>query len=131
MGETTHIFSETNWPFCPCLRAGYIECDAPNENLYKFDGSLTLEQDQTVQVSLDINQVLPRVRPLLSPARVKHLTNNAYPFDVGQGSVLRNTAWIVGVALYTGQETKYMLSTTYAMPQYSKDHSERKGEQNP
>jgi len=67
---------------------GYIECDAPNENLYKFDGSLTLEQDQTVQVSLDINQVLPR------------------------GSVLRNTAWIVGVALYTGQETKYMLSTT-------------------
>jgi phospholipid-translocating P-type ATPase (flippase) len=72
------------------LLKGYVECDAPNEDLYKFDGSLTLElqESHALQVALDTNQVLLR------------------------GSVLRNTEWIIGVVLYTGHQTKYMLSTT-------------------
>ena len=40
-----------------------MECDAPNEDLYKFDGSLTLElqESHALQVALDTNQVLLRV----------------------------------------------------------------------
>jgi hypothetical protein len=99
----------------PC--AGYIECDAPNEDLYKFDGSLTLEQEShTTQVALDTNQVLLRVQP---PSREMHITIHPAlcPLQqthlLPQGSVLRNTDWIIGVVLYTGHQTKYMLSTTY------------------
>ncbi|ELR23243.1 phospholipidtranslocating P-type ATPase [Acanthamoeba castellanii str. Neff] len=95
--ETSNLDGETNLKVRQAVKETTgltlmkdLACDAPNEDLYKFDGSLTLElqESHALQVALDTNQVLLR------------------------GSVLRNTEWIIGVVLYTGHQTKYMLSTT-------------------
>ena len=63
---------------------GIIECELPNRNLYEFAGTLTL-------------------------------SNVAYPIPLGsdqvllRGSQLKNTAWIYGLVIYSGRETKLMM----------------------
>ena len=59
-----------------------IECEAPNEFLYKFEGNLT-QRDGAV-ISMGPDQILLR------------------------GSSLRNTEWVIGVTVFTGHETKVM-----------------------
>lgn len=66
-----------------------IECEQPNELLYKFQGNLTLPQSSEM-IPLDAEMILLR------------------------GSCLRNTAWVYGVAIYTGHETKIMRNSTRA-----------------
>ena len=56
-----------------------LTCDPPNEMLYKFEGTLTLN-GQTLP--LDADSILLR------------------------GSSLRNTDYIYGVVVYTGHESK-------------------------
>lgn len=53
-----------------------IDCEGPNEYLYKFEGTLTFTDGATVP--LDPEQLLLR------------------------GSALRNTEWIIGIVVYTG-----------------------------
>jgi phospholipid-transporting ATPase len=60
---------------------GVVECDLPNNKLYKFDATLALG-DKTY--SLSNKQVLLR------------------------GCTLRNTKWIYGVVVYAGKESKLM-----------------------
>ncbi|KAL2613361.1 hypothetical protein R1flu_025053 [Riccia fluitans] len=59
-----------------------IECELPNNRLYKFDGAINL-QDYG-KLPLDVRQVLLR------------------------GATLRNTDWILGVVVYTGADTKFV-----------------------
>ncbi|KYQ89727.1 P-type ATPase [Tieghemostelium lacteum] len=66
-----------------------LEYESPSLNLHKFDGRMTLtQQDGSTQtLPLNIEQLLIR------------------------GTTLMNTKWIYGVIVYTGHETKYMLNT--------------------
>ena len=71
-----------------------IECEGPNEYLYKFEGSLTLNNGTVV--ALDPDQILLR------------------------GSCLRNTDWIIGVCVFSGHETKIMKNGAQARSKTSK-----------
>ncbi|XP_026326361.1 phospholipid-transporting ATPase IA isoform X2 [Hyposmocoma kahamanoa] len=65
-----------------------LTCEPPNRQLYEFNGMLKEANSKAIPVSLD--QMLLR------------------------GAVLRNTAWIYGVIVYTGHETKLMKNSTKA-----------------
>lgn len=62
---------------------GMIKCEHPNDQIYKFKGSYKIADVSTTS-SLSQDNVLLR------------------------GSSLRNTNWIIGIVVYTGQETKIM-----------------------
>ena len=62
-----------------------IECDKPNEYIYKFNGVFNLDEES---LPLDEEQILLR------------------------GSSLRNTEWVYGVAVYTGHQTKIMMNSS-------------------
>ena len=63
---------------------GVIDCELPNRNLYEFAGTLKLN-NVPFPIPLGSDQVLLR------------------------GSQLKNTAWIYGIVIYTGHETKLMM----------------------
>jgi phospholipid-transporting ATPase len=63
-----------------------VECDAPNNSLYTFNGAMVMFDKDGERLPLGPKQVLLR------------------------GAMLRNTAWAVGIALYTGHEAKVMLN---------------------
>ncbi|GAU43938.1 hypothetical protein TSUD_135860 [Trifolium subterraneum] len=96
--ETANLDGETNlkirkalektWDYLTPEKAsefkGEIQCEQPNNSLYTFTGNLLI-QKQTLPLSP--NQILLR------------------------GCSLRNTEYIVGVVLFTGQETKVMMNS--------------------
>jgi len=71
-----------------------VDCEGPNEHLYKFEGNLTLTDG--AKISIDPDQILLR------------------------GSCLRNTQWVMGVCIYSGHETKIMKNGTNARAKTSK-----------
>lgn len=68
--------------------SGTVECELPNRHLYDFVGNIKLSNRLTLPLGPD--QLLLR------------------------GAILKNTRWIFGIAVYTGQETKLMLNSTSA-----------------
>ena len=72
-----------------------IDCEGPNEHLYKFEGNIKLPNGGSV-IPIDPDQILLR------------------------GSCLRNTAEIVGICIYTGHETKIMKNASRAQSKTSK-----------
>lgn len=73
---------------------GYIvECENPNEILYRFQGNIALGENV---VGLSFDQLLLR------------------------GSSLRNTDWVYGLVTYTGHETKIMMNSVNSKAKYSK-----------
>ena len=72
-----------------------IECEQPNEHLYKFDGNFTFK-DKT-KLPLDPDQVLLK------------------------GSCLRNTEWVLGLCVFTGHDTKIMKNSSAAANKVSKN----------
>jgi len=94
--ETAELDGETNLKVKQCLEAtnvlgedekslshfnGHIICEPPNNNLSKFEGTLSYNSQK---YSLDNEKVLLR------------------------GAVLRNTPWCYGVVLFAGKDTKLM-----------------------
>ena len=65
-----------------------INCEGPNEFLYKFEGTLRLLDGAVIPI--DPDQILLR------------------------GSCLRNCEWAIGVCVYSGHETKIMKNGTNA-----------------
>lgn len=63
---------------------GKIDCEPPNPNIHGFSGSLTMRGNKII---LNAKQLLLR------------------------GAVLKNTKWVIGIAVYTGLETKIMLNS--------------------
>ncbi|KAK3742317.1 hypothetical protein QZH41_018533 [Actinostola sp. cb2023] len=61
-----------------------LSCDAPNNKLDKFNGKIKLDEKEH---SLDNENVILR------------------------GCVLRNTAWVYGVVVYAGQDSKLMMNS--------------------
>ncbi|OCH92242.1 phospholipid-translocating P-type ATPase [Obba rivulosa] len=71
-----------------------VECDRPDNNLYKISAAV-VNPDGT-KSSVDSQQVLLR------------------------GTVLRNTRWVIGVVLFTGEDTKIVLNSGGAPSKRSK-----------
>ena len=63
---------------------GKINCEAPNPSLHSFTGTFNMKN---MKVSLGVKQLLLR------------------------GAVLKNTKWILGIATYTGLESRIMLNS--------------------
>lgn len=109
--ETKNLDGETNLKPRTCIKSGgienikhskdlantkfWIECDAPNSNLYAFKGTLHYE-------NYDENGTL------INPDEKEVITNNNVLL---RGCTLRNTKWVLGVVVYTGSETKVMLNS--------------------
>lgn len=85
--ETAHYVS----PNQVASMQGIIKSEQPNNRLYTYDGTLTLELDNgtTKNLPLDPGQMLLR------------------------GAQLRNTSWVYAVVVFTGHETKLMLNSRY------------------
>lgn len=83
--ELSHIKSPND---CKAVRCTVV-AEAPNPNLYTFNGtvSLTDSNKETQVVPVGPNGLLLR------------------------GCVLRNTGWVIGIAVYTGADTKIMLNS--------------------
>ena len=94
--ETAELDGETNLKVKQCLDTtnllgedekslsqfnGHIICEPPNNNLSKFEGTLSIADQK---FSLDNEKVIYR------------------------GAVLRNTPWCYGVVLFAGKDTKLM-----------------------
>jgi phospholipid-transporting ATPase len=68
-----------------------VECEHPNNSLYTYSGNLSIGAPlfpQPKKISLNPSNMLLR------------------------GSNLRNTEWVVGIAVYTGHDTKVMMNST-------------------
>ncbi|XP_065034892.1 phospholipid-transporting ATPase 1-like [Musa acuminata AAA Group] len=70
----------------PEAMSGLIRCEKPNRNIYGFLGGVDVPGSKRVS---------------LGPANI-----------ILRGCELKNTSWVVGVAVYTGQETKVMLNSS-------------------
>ena len=68
----------------------YIDAEVPNENLYTFQGAMNIINTETKEQTL-----VP-----IGPSGV-----------LLRGCILRNTAWVVGIAIYTGADSKIMLNS--------------------
>ncbi|GKV03015.1 hypothetical protein SLEP1_g15380 [Rubroshorea leprosula] len=79
--------------FEDCMVSGLIRCEQPNRNIYEFTANLEFN-----------GQKFP-----LSQSNI-----------VLRGCQLKNTDWIIGVVVYTGQETKAMLNSTVSPAKRSK-----------
>ncbi len=90
--KTTQAFCDSDRHLIRSLFGGQVECEAPNQFLYKFDGTLTLEDEM---IALDPEQLLLR------------------------GSSLRNTEFVYGVVVFTGHQTKIMMNSVSARPKRS------------
>ena len=64
---------------------GLLKCDAPNNRIYDFEGLMIIGENE---ISVGPNQLLLR------------------------GSRLLNTEWIIGVAVYTGKDTKIVMNSS-------------------
>lgn len=93
--ETSNIDGETNLktrervivPIIPtdlCSFQGLLKCDEPNNRIYDFEGLMVVGEHE---ISIGPNQILLR------------------------GSRLQNTAWILGVVVYTGRDTKIVMNS--------------------
>lgn len=74
---------------CKLIRC-YVDAETPNPNLYTFNGAMTLvEKDSHVKKVISIGP----------------------PGLLLRGCILRNTSWVIGLAVYTGNDTKLMLNS--------------------
>ena len=78
------------------LRTCSVNCEGPNEFLYRFSGNL-LHRPSGEAIPIDEKAILLR------------------------GSSLRNTEWVIGIAVYTGHETKIMQNSKNSKVKQSKN----------
>ncbi|KAI9488071.1 hypothetical protein BDB00DRAFT_792173 [Zychaea mexicana] len=75
----------------------YIESEPPHVNLYQYSGVLKwqIQNQQTME------------------SQVAHEKTEAVTYNniLLRGCVVRNTEWVIGVVVYTGDETKIMMNT--------------------
>jgi phospholipid-transporting ATPase len=77
------------------LKGAHIECENPNEMLYKFEGNF-MPKDSSQIIPLGPDQMLLR------------------------GSSLRNTEYVYGLVVFTGHESKIMKNSVGSRAKFSK-----------
>eukprot|EP00126_Sphaerothecum_destruens_P010769 Sdes_comp20804_c0_seq1m17133 len=65
---------------------GVVQCEQPNQRLYNFEGTITLESGSPIPITNE--QILLR------------------------GAQLKNTPWVYGLVIFTGPETKLMQNSS-------------------
>lgn len=79
-----------------CEQAGFvIESEPPHANLYNYSGVATWNQR-------DMKTPGQQGTPMVEPITINNL--------LLRGCSLRNTEWVLGVVVFTGQETKIMMN---------------------
>ena len=99
--ETKNLDGETNMKMKTCHKnlkpvlkserdvtsiSGDIECERPNNSIYKFEGTMKIPQISN-QISIGPENLLLR------------------------GSSVRNTDYVLGVVVFAGHETKVMMNS--------------------
>lgn len=82
----------------------YVECEHPNNSLYTFTGNLDVPQsayDGSVRGGDFAEGGSKKISVV--PANI-----------LLRGSSLRNTEWVIGIAIYTGHDTKVMMNSSAA-----------------
>ena len=82
--------------------SGEIVCEAPNNNLEKFEGKLTWKGHD---YALDNEKIL--LRGFSSDCTLNKARRNRF-VNLLLGCVLRNTKWCFGMVIYAGKDTKLM-----------------------
>ena len=107
--ETANLDGETNLKVRQALHSGrqikhardcertefMIDSEMPHANLYQYSGVLNWKQR-------DLKKPEEPVATMAEPISINNL--------LLRGCTLRNTDWVLGVVVYTGQETKIMLN---------------------
>ncbi|CAL4914194.1 unnamed protein product [Urochloa decumbens] len=88
----TRYAKQETMPTPPEALAGVIKCERPNRNIYGFLATVDLLADGSRRGVVS-----------LGPSNI-----------VLRGCELKNTTWAVGVAVYTGRDTKVMLNSSGA-----------------
>lgn len=78
---------------------GNIECEQPQTDLYSFKGKIEVDSSIHTGLNDSIDDLDVSTIPLL--------TDNL----LLRGSKVRNTEWVIGCAVYTGQSTKLALNS--------------------
>ncbi|KAI9179413.1 hypothetical protein H9P43_004733 [Blastocladiella emersonii ATCC 22665] len=104
MSETAHVRHPAE---CRGLQM-VVTAEPPNSNMFSFKGAVTLaslgDPGTPAAAAAAAYQDMVRV-PL--PAKIAVTINGV----LLRGCVLRNTAWVIGVIVYTGPETKLRLNS--------------------
>lgn len=74
---------------------GQVICESPNDQLYKFEGTITVASTKDTY-SLDHNSLLLR------------------------GTKLQNTEWVYGLVIYSGHDTRIMMNQSKTRTKFSK-----------
>ncbi|KAF7726201.1 hypothetical protein EC973_008999 [Apophysomyces ossiformis] len=139
--ETQNLDGETNLKIKRSLQATneintpedcerskfYIESEPPHANLYTYNGVLkwNIEVDHEEQLGEPKDTLMSPSQDTLDAIRLGHLEDDDDENAVFhqkteaitgsnvllRGCVLRNTGWIIGMVLFTGNETKIMLNS--------------------
>ena len=92
-------------------RMGLLTTEPPNAHINTFSGTLTIPaSDDPTSPPQDIENQ-QRVAPELIPLGAEHL--------LLRGAVLRNTEWALGIACFTGTDTKLSQNTIEAPTKFS------------
>ncbi|KAJ1942130.1 phospholipid transporting ATPase, partial [Linderina macrospora] len=93
-GSTTHLVTPQHFADFQCV----IDAEPPSTQLYSFKGSMQV----ITAVGGDDFQSAKSAAGSRDPLNIDNL--------LLRGSVLRNTRWVVGVAVFTGDDTKIMMN---------------------
>ena len=94
------------------FNGSWIECEKPNEFIYKFSGCLRIPDKSQEDLGPSRNSKVRGFGRDLS--RVSQRMNTIMLDEdmlLLRGSSLRNTDWVYGVAIYTGHDTKVMMNS--------------------
>ena len=78
-----------------CKLTGHIVCDAPNDLLYRFEGTFSPMNTSNPELDAEI-------------------LNLEYSSFLLRGSKLKNTEWIIAMVIYTGHDSKIMQNQSKA-----------------
>lgn len=135
--ETQNLDGETNLKIMRSLQATneintvddckrskfYIESEPPHANLYSYNGvlkwkiemdTINEEGEEIKGVPLSPSQTIPEEdeeeedEDAVSHEKTEAITSSSVLL---RGCVLRNTGWVIGLVLFTGNETKIMLNS--------------------
>lgn len=84
---------------------GRIDCEAPNDRLYKFNGRITLEK---LPPSIEVMTTDDPAQSTNSVAVVDEPVALGPENLLVRGSSIRNTDWVLGIVVNTGKDTKLM-----------------------